>query len=355
MGADERDRIIGFGPFRLDTARRKLFCGSEDVRIGGRSMDILLALAERKGELVSKQALFLAAWPDTFVQEANLKVTIAYLRRALRRHAPSADFINTVVGRGYWLGGDVPVEGSTVAAQVAPGALPDISNVVGREAEIAQVEAMLESHRLVTIAGPGGIGKTTVATMVAHRAATAAGGSVTFVDLSRVTREEFVAASLAAALGISSGGDSLQAVFSILARQKALLVLDTCEHVLNAVAHICDVLLSRTAQVRILATSRQLLGVRSEKPLWLAPLATPPDDHPDGIEQVLRYAAPRLLVTRASEKGGYVPREGDARALGQICRQLEGSPLAIELVALRLATRARGSGAGRARRPVPVS
>ncbi|MBB4841290.1 putative ATPase [Sphingomonas kyeonggiensis] len=334
-----RDHIVGFGPFHLDRIRRKLFCGTEEIRIGGRGMDILLALAERQGELVPKRALMRAGWPDTFVQDANLKVTIAYLRRALRRYAPTSEFINTVVGRGYWLSPEDPAgDRDTLAnSAVAGAALPEIFGIVGREAEIARLKGLLAANRLVTIAGAGGVGKTTLAAAVAHDIATGSAEAVTFVDLSRVTGEEFVAASLAAALGVSSGGDSLQALFSILAQQRMLLVLDTCEHVLSAVSHICQVLLARTAHLRILATSREVLHIRSERVLWLAPLAVPPDDHFDEIASTLRYAAPRLLVTRASERSGWLPQDGDARSLVQICRELDGSPLAIELVAPRVA------------------
>lgn len=341
MGSAERNQIVEFGPFRLHTAHRKLLHGSDVVTLGGRGMDILLALAARQGELVSKQELLSAGWPDTFVQDANLKVTIAYLRRALRRRVPSADFINTVVGRGYWLGADSFTQ-QTDPPVVRPeraATLPALPSIIGRDAAISEGRRLLSLNRLVTIVGAGGIGKTTVATAIAHRAAVDFGGSVTFVDLSSVASEDFVAASLAAALGISSGSDSLQAVSSILARQKTLLVFDTCEHLLSAVAHICEVLLARTAHVSILATSRELLRVRSEKVLWLAPLDVPPDNRRESIEQVLRYSAPQLLVTRALEKGGFVPQERDARPLGQICRRLDGSPLAIGLIAPRLATR----------------
>jgi predicted ATPase/DNA-binding winged helix-turn-helix (wHTH) protein len=339
-----RDQIIGFGPFQLHKAHRKLVCGTEEVRIGGRGMDVLLALAARQGELVRKQDLMVAGWPDTFVQDANLKVTVAYLRRALRRHAPASEFINTVVGRGYWLSAGDPANesGSVADVALAGAALPQIHDIVGREAEIARLKGLFAASRLVSIVGGGGIGKTTLAVAVARDIARETGGSVTFVDLSHVTNEEFVADSLAAALGVSSGGNSLQAVFSILARHKMLLVLDTCEHVLSAVSHICEVLLARTAHLRILATSREVLRVRSERVLWLTPLAVPHDLH-DTIEPILSYAAPRLLVRRAYEERGHFPQDADARSLVQICRQVDGSPLAIELAAPRVA--ARGAAA----------
>jgi DNA-binding winged helix-turn-helix (wHTH) protein len=311
----ELKEVVDFGPFRLYAGHRKLFCGSEEVNLGGRAMDVLLALARKKGELVTKEQLFAAAWPNVFVHESNLKVTVASLRRALREHSPSHEYITTVVGRGYWLGADAQPEDSRgdIDLPVAAGTpLPELGTVIGRDVEIAELRETLALNRLTTIAGAGGIGKTTVAVAVAQLFEDEGGGSVTFVDLARVASEEFVTSSLAAALGISSDNDDrLQAVVSILARRKALLLLDTCEHVLSAVAHICDVVLAKTPDVRILATSRQVLRARREKVVWLAPLEVPPRDYADTAQDVLRYSAPQLLAARAFEKAGYQVQDTD--------------------------------------------
>ena len=230
--------VLDFGPFRLHSRNRKLFCGGEEVHIGGRSMDVLLALARRQGELVSKEQLFAAAWPDIFVHESNLKVAIATLRRTLREYSPSLEFITTVVGRGYRLAFESRPEdpsGETEFPITAGTSLPEIGTVIGRDAEIADLRETLARNRVTTIVGAGGIGKTTVAIAVAHLFEDEGGGSVTFVDLARVSSEEFVPASLASALGISTNNsDTLQAVVSILSRRKCLLLLDTCEHVLSA-------------------------------------------------------------------------------------------------------------------------
>ncbi len=118
-----------------------------------------------------------------------------------------------------------------------------------------------------------------------------------------------------------------------------MLFLDTCEHVLNAAAHICDVVLAQTPDIRVLATSRQVLRARGEKVVWLAPLEVPPQDYAGTARDVLRYSAPQLLAARAFEKTGYRVEDGDARAIAEICRRLDGAPLAIELVSSRLAGR----------------
>src|SRR5262249_3978359 len=289
----------------------------------------------RKGELVTKEQLFAAAWPNVSVHESNLKVTVASLRRALREFSPSHEYIATVVGRGYWLGPEPPADEfrrrASPPAVVAGHPLPELGMVIGRDIEIAELHETLAGNRLTTIVGAGGMGKTTVAVAAAQLFEDEGDGCVTFVDLARVASEEFVTSSLAAALGISSdGNDSLQAVVSILARRKVLLLLDTCEHVLSAVAHVCDLVLAITPDVRILATSRQVVRARGEKVMWLAPLEVPPSVHADTAQDVLRYSAPQLLAARAFEKAGYRVQDTDARAIAEICRRLDGAPLAIE-------------------------
>ncbi|QKK29019.1 winged helix-turn-helix domain-containing protein [Rhizobium indicum] len=343
MVPTEPDDVVAFGPFRLHGEHRRLFCGAEEVQLGGRAMEMLVTLARKKGELVYKEELYNAAWPGIFVHEANLKVTIASLRRALREYTPTEDYIRTFVGRGYRLTdqvitGEIPKIADLPV--VANTRFPELATVIGRDAEIAELRARIAANRLTTIVGPGGIGKTTVAVATVQLLEDEEGDLITFIDFSRVAGEEFVIPSVAAALGISSGSqDRLDAISSILARRKTLLLLDTCEHVLNAVAHLCDVILVNTSDVRIVATSRQALRAKREEVFWLAPLEVPPPDHIYTPEQVLRYSAPQLLVERASEKGKYNMEDGDASAVAKICRLLDGSPLAIELISSRLGSR----------------
>ncbi|MGO6972726.1 winged helix-turn-helix domain-containing protein [Rhizobium leguminosarum] len=343
MVSTEPDDVVAFGPFRLHREHRRLFFGAEEVQLGGRAMEILVTLARKKGELVHKEELYNAAWPGIFVHEANLKVTIASLRRALREYSPTEDYIRTFVGRGYRLSdqivaGDMP--SITDLPVVANTRFPELGTVIGRDVEIAELRDSIAVSRLMTIVGPGGIGKTTVAVATVQLLEDEEGDLVTFIDLSRAAGEEFVIPSIAAALGISSGSqDRLEAISSILARRKSLLLLDTCEHVLNAVAHLCDVILANTRDVRILATSRQALRAKREEVFWLAPLDVPPPDRTHTAEHVLLYSAPQLLVERASEKGKYTMEDGDAFAVAEICRRLDGTPLAIELISSRLVSR----------------
>jgi DNA-binding winged helix-turn-helix (wHTH) protein len=139
MARTESTEVVEFGPFRLYFRHRKLFCGHDEVGLGGRATDVLLALASRKGEVVTKEQLFEAAWPNVNVHESNLKVTVASLRRALREYSPSREYITTVVGRGYWLDPDPPTEDfrgrASPPAVVAGHPLPELGTVIGRDIE----------------------------------------------------------------------------------------------------------------------------------------------------------------------------------------------------------------------------
>ncbi|MBV9701717.1 MAG: winged helix-turn-helix domain-containing protein [Methylobacteriaceae bacterium] len=336
---EEQGDVVSFGPFRLYPEHRKLFCEGAEVRLGGRAMDVLKALAKKNGALVHSEELFAAAWPDVFVHESNLKVTVASLRRTLREYSPAHDYVRNVVGRGYWLSPDVrPLSSSDDLPRSTP--LPDLRTVIGRDEEIAALCATMAHHRLSTIVAAGGMGKTTVAVAAAQIFEDETGHAATFVDLARVVNGEFVASTIAAALGISlEGRDVLPAATSLLARRKALLVLDTCEHVQSEVARVCDILLADTSNLRVLATSRQVLDAQHEHVVWLPPLKIPPRDCDHTVEAVLAYSGPQLLAARALEKAGYRIQDGDAPAIAEICRRLDGAPLAIELASSRLKAR----------------
>jgi len=341
-------RSFAFGPFVLIPEQQLLLNFGTPVRMGGRALDILTVLVSRAGELVSKRELVSRVWQNTVVEDSNLKVNMATLRRALGEEPDAPQFIATVVGRGYRFVAPVRPAELPSAQTAAPGArdhnLPPVTTrIVGRANTINTIRQALGKSRLVSIVGPGGIGKTTVALAVAEQVGEEEDVSTTFVDLARVASEEFVPASLLAALGINSGGDdSLQAIASILAKRKALLVFDTCEHVPNAVAAICRIVLEKTENVRVLATSRQVLHVRGEHVEWLDPLEVPPFNEAITAPELLRFAAPQLLAERALEKTGHRLQDSEAYAVAEICRRLDGSPLAIELVSSRFAGRSAG-------------
>src|SRR5580704_18619676 len=162
-------RAISFGPFLLLAEQRLLFEGDRQVRLGGRALDILAFLIERAGEVVGKDELIARVWPQTFVEEANLKIQVSALRRALGDGQGGHRYIVTVVGRGYNFVAPIRVE---EPSQIRPAAtistakhnLPlAVTRIIGREQAVATLISRLSLQRLVTVIGPGGIGKTTVA------------------------------------------------------------------------------------------------------------------------------------------------------------------------------------------------
>src|SRR6266567_909233 len=160
---------ISFGPFRLLPARRLLVEGDTPVRVGSRAFDILAALVERAGEVVSKEELLARAWPQTFVEEANLKIQVSALRRALGDGQGDNRYVVTVVGRGYNFVAPIREEEPSRASPsptIAPAPLHNLpfatTRMIGREEIATTLATQLSRQRLVTVVGPGGIGKTTV-------------------------------------------------------------------------------------------------------------------------------------------------------------------------------------------------
>ena len=338
-------RGITFGPFKLVPDRQLLLRGEEPVRIGGRALDLLTALVERSGELVTKSELLARVWPDTTVDESNLKVNMATLRRALE-DGPETPYIATVVGRGHrfvapvQLGGpiDVPVEASRPARPTHN--LPvSATRIFGRADAIAAIGRDLDQSRLVSIVGAGGIGKTTVAIAVAEQAIPSFGDGVWLVDLAPLTSADRTANAMAATLGVQShAADMLAVVCEYLRDRQTLLVLDNCEHVIDDVAACVERILATAAGVRILVTSREPLQIANERVRRIPGLDLPPESLAVlDARTALGFSAVQLFVRRATEgHGEFQLGDADAPIVVQICRRLDGLALAIELAARRV-------------------
>src|SRR5580658_7367312 len=175
MNGDSSHGVVSFGPFRLFVVERQLQKGDEPLRLGGRALDTLIALVERAGEVVSQEELIARVWPDVAVEEANLRVHIASLRKALGDGREGARYIVTVPGRGYCF--VAPVTHSTPQSSPSREAAasdrlqrlpPELTRMIGRDDTVRALSAQLMMCRFVSIVGAGGIGKTTVAISVAH-------------------------------------------------------------------------------------------------------------------------------------------------------------------------------------------
>lgn len=343
--AERPPRSFTFGPFVLIPERQLLLKGEAPVRIGSRSLDILTALVERPGDLLSKRELFSRAWPDTFVEEGNLKVTMAALRRALGEGPGKAQYIATVIGRGYRFIAPVQTSGSASLALASTAAatggrdLPaGTTHIVGRADAIDAIRRDLDESRLVSIVGAGGIGKTTVAIAAAHAAARERADGAAFIDLAAIGDSQFIPAAIASALGLGmTGGDPLASVVHALKFQQKVLLFDNCEHLVPAVAAAVDRLARHLDDVRILATSREPLRIRGERVHRLRGLECDPRESPTA-DEARKFPAVELFAMRAFERAGNQLTDADAPAVAEICRRLDGNALAIELAATQTAT-----------------
>ncbi|WEF33821.1 ATP-binding protein [Pseudoduganella chitinolytica] len=329
QGGDDMAEIA-FGAFRLVPHERALYRGDAPVRLSGRAFDVLLALVERAGTVVAKDELIARVWPHTVVEEGNLRVHVGALRKAL---GSDQSYVENVVGRGYCF--VAPLRSPRIA-QAIPAAALARPRLVGRDALLDQLAAQLPAQCLLTIVGPGGMGKTVVALSLAARVAPAFDNAVHIVDLAAVTAPARLVEALARSLDVP-GTPALPDLLGRLHGRRALLVLDGCEHLVDAVADLAATILREAPRVHVLATSREPLRGGGEWVHRLAPLALPPAQVEEPAA-LLRYAAVQLFVERVGADGATLTLgRHNAAAVADICRRLDGIPLALELAAGRAA------------------
>ena len=334
---------ISIGAFQLFPSERQLKRGDEVVRIGGRAFDILDALAERPGEVVGSRELIDKVWSDVFVGEASLRFHISELRKALGDGVDGARYVLNVPGRGYTL--VVPterlvVEGAPAEPDRPTYALPGASErMVGRDEVVRELSEKLRSERFVTIVGPGGVGKTTVALSIANSLLRDFSGAVCFVELSAVGDPGLLGATVTSALGVPvQSEDPLPDLIAHLRGKEVLLVLDNCEHLIGMAAEVSERLFANLDRLYILATSREPLQVEGEHVFRLPPLASPPEGQQLSPEEALAYPSAQLFANHMASAGASGALDIEETAtIGRMCRQLGGLPLAIELAASRAA------------------
>jgi predicted ATPase/DNA-binding winged helix-turn-helix (wHTH) protein len=337
------EESFAFGSFRLIPAQRMLSEDGRPLRLGSRALDVLVALVERAGQTVSKEELIARAWPDTVVEEAALRVHVAALRKALGDGRAGKRYIANLSGRGYAFIAPVTRDNAPPAAAVpdgsdAAGNLPALlTDVVGRDEIILALTTQLARRRFMTIVGPGGIGKTTVAVAVAERARASYKHGAWFVELASLSDPDLVPSAVGNTLGVHpSGGDHTRALAAWLRDKTALLVLDSCEHVIGAAAALAEMLLRAAPGVSILTTSREPLRAEGETLHRLAALELPAEPIIFAAE-ALRYSAVQLFSERATAAmDQFVIADPDVPAVVEICRRLDGIPLALELAAARV-------------------
>src|SRR5216684_5521845 len=330
-----------FPPFRLDTVNQCLWRGEglaeERILLAPKAFAVLRYLVEHPGRLVTHDELFEALWPKTYVQPEVLKSHIAAIRAVLGDDARKPIFIETRSRRGYRF--IAPVTEDAPARPSRTTNLPEpLSELIGREAELRAVTALATEHRLVSLVGAGGIGKTRLGLEVARHLLTRFSDGVFVAELGPLSSPELVPATVASALGLThvAGTVSLEGVAGAVGTKKLLLVIDNCEHVIEVAAGMAEALLRASPGASLLATSREPLRISGEYVYRVPPLDVPAEDNQD-MEDVFRHGAVRLFVSRAhAAEPRYVAEGRVAAATAAICRRLDGIPLAIELAATRI-------------------
>jgi predicted ATPase/DNA-binding winged helix-turn-helix (wHTH) protein len=342
IGSSSAGRIL-FGPFELNVAERSLKKADDVIPLGGRAFDILLALLDRPGEIVSKGDLIAKVWPDVTVEEGSLRVHLSALRKALGEGQFGNKYIANVQGRGYCFAAPVrreaaePDKADTFSK--SSNLPPTLGRMIGRDDAVLEIRARFRTERLITVLGAGGIGKTTGALAAGHAALADFAAAVFFVDLSAVRDREQVVGAIASAIGIDlQFADTENALFSYLRFRKALIILDSCEHLIGKTSEVIDCIFRRASGIYLLATSREALQIAGEGVLRLHPRDYPPEQPRPTAVQVLSYPAVQLFVERVSARGGeFSLSDEEAPIVAEICRKLDGIALAIELAAGRAA------------------
>lgn len=347
---DSDSRVASFGQFRLSLEKREIKRDGVPLALGDRALDILIALVERPGEIVSHRDLIARVWRNLVVTPGNLRVHMSALRKALGDGEGGMRYIENVTGQGYCFVAPITRD----AADPAPTRLtqlPDaaherlalprkLARMIGRERIVDSIRIDLIASRFVTIIGPGGMGKTTVAITVAHELLEAFPAAVCFVDIGAIEDPQLVAATLASSLGLSvQTADVVPFLVDYLRTQRILLVLDNCERAIDTVAPLAERIFREAIGVHLLATSREGLRVEGEHAYWLPPLASPSPQSSLKAVDALAFPATQLFMERASAAGGcFDLNDENAPIIAGICGKLDGLALAIELAAGRAGT-----------------
>jgi predicted ATPase/DNA-binding winged helix-turn-helix (wHTH) protein len=336
---------LAFGPFRLLLTQRILLRGTERLRLGNRALELLLILTEQAGQVVKKRALTERAWPGTFVEEGTLRVQIAALRKVLNERKSATRYIENVTGHGYRFVATVtrllyreksPIASDQITEISRPSAVPP--RLIGRAPIVASLAARLTKRGLTTIVGPGGVGKTAVALATVEHLRQRSPQGICFVDLGSTTEPHLVLGAIAIALGLTPvSPDPMADIAQFLKHGHTLLVLDSCEHILDVAAQLIEALLRDAPDTHILATSREPLRAKDEVVFRLSPLELPPPATRLCAHEALRFTAIQLfseLATFALHRAAL--DDADIPFVVDICTRLDGLPLAIELAVLQL-------------------
>jgi predicted ATPase/DNA-binding winged helix-turn-helix (wHTH) protein len=348
--AQGRQLVYALGEWEVDLARRELRAHGVPVPISGRAFDIIEVLVQSGGELVTKDDLAARVWPSATVEENTLQVHMSAIRKAL---GPDREMLKTAFGRGYRLLGawtsrqectssvdSIDLEPTRSPAEPFQTNLPAAtSELFGRTNAVQHLRGLLSAYRVVTLTGPGGIGKTRLAFEVARGLFPSFRGDVRLVELVSLSDPALVPTAVAGVLGLKLGGNetSAESVARAIGAQRLLFVLDNCEHVIDAAARLAEAIVRMCPRTTVLATSREILKIEGECVYRVPPLDVPSQDEEPG--NILSHSAVQLFIaTTRALHSDFSPDGANLAAIATICRRLDGIPLAIDLAATRVAT-----------------
>ena len=339
----DRPPVYCFGEWEIDLAQRELRMRGAAIPLGGRAFEIVEVLVKSAGQLVTKDDLMAAVWPGLVVEENTLQVHVAAVRKAF---GANRGMLKTASGRGYLLAGGWRARNAETAsvtpepAEAAHGNLPArLSELIGRSSAVQELHDLLSTHRLVTVTGPGGIGKTTLAIEVARGLVPVFKAGGWLVELVSLTDPALVPSAVARALGLHLGGGEISAesVARAIGGRGLLLVIDNCEHLIDAVAQLVATLMRLCPHALLLATSREVLRVQGECVYHLLGLEVP-QQHQQLSEQIAEHSAVQLFIAKLRGFGRTAPLSSETlQVIAETCRRLDGIPLAIEFAAARAA------------------
>jgi predicted ATPase/DNA-binding winged helix-turn-helix (wHTH) protein len=334
--------------WEIDLGRRELRSRGIPVPLGGRAFEVVTVLVQSASEFVTKDDLMDRVWPGATVGEGTIHVHISAVRKAL---GPDRGLLKTASGRGYRLLGSwtaqqrgataPPVYSPLIRTSGAPPANnfpPLITRLIGRSAACQFVRDLVSAYRVVTLTGPGGIGKTSLAIKAVRYLLPDFEDGGWIVELAALSDPGLVPSTVASTLGLKLAGEiSAEAVARAVGARHLVLVLDNCEHVIDAVANLAETLTRLCPRTTIVATSREVLRIDGESVYRVPPLEVPAPGQaaPDTIMQ---YSAVELFVARTKAlNAGFTPTSEELASIAAICRHLDGIPLAIEFAAARAA------------------
>ena len=337
------NQALGFGPYRIHPGQRLVLEGEQPLRLGRRAMDILLILLANAGDVVSKQQLMAGVWPDSVVEDINLRVHMAALRKALGDGQAGQRYIITVAQRGYSFVAPVLPQSMEERPVGDAGGRHNLplrrTRMLGRQALVDSLMTQLPRQRCITLVGPGGIGKTTVALRVAEQLIGQYRDGIRLVDLAPLSDPRLICSHLATLLDLPlPEGDPLAALVNGLQQRQMLLLLDNCEHLIDAVAMLSESILRGAPKVHILATSRESLRAEGEFVQRLDSLEYPSMSATLNRQQALDYSALQLFIERATAaQESFELSDAQLPQVIEICHRLDGIPLALELAAAQVA------------------